>query len=134
MYARKSLLSLAIVFAVSGAAMADSSTVNTSQAGSDNKLAVDQQGATQSTVTVNQNGGRNTAGSSLNGGTPVSQRATYSNLTINQTGYSNTAGAKQAGNNNTGSITQNAGGPQPQIASLDQSGGYSKATIDQQGN
>ncbi|HXQ99676.1 MAG TPA: hypothetical protein VN798_04730, partial [Pseudomonas sp.] len=76
MYARKSLLSLAVLVAMSGAAMADNSTVNTTQDGSSNILNVDQQGASGSTVNINQNGGRNNAGSLpgfFSAGTPVSQ-------------------------------------------------------------
>lgn len=82
MHARHTLLSLAVLAALSGTAMADSSTVNTAQNGSENALSVDQQGATGSRVDITQTGVRNGAGSVSNN-TPISQTATYSTLTIN---------------------------------------------------
>ena len=59
MNARKSLLSMAVLVAVSGVAFADGGSVNTSQTGDKNLLNVLQSDANGSNVTVNQTGARN---------------------------------------------------------------------------
>ncbi|CAG2153015.1 hypothetical protein [Cupriavidus numazuensis] len=85
MQARKTILSIAVLAAMSGAAWADNSTVTTTQSGNDNLIEVDQQGATGSTITINQSGNDNVAGKQGSASfPPVKQTAKSSSIAINQ--------------------------------------------------
>jgi len=130
MKARKSLLSLAVLMAASGIALADNSTVKAYQDGTYNQMTATQSEAVGSSLTVEQRGDRNRVGLSTSG---VSQTAKSSALNISQRGSDNTAFATQSGERNT-AIIQQSGSANDQLGSIEQAGSANYAKIAQEVN
>jgi hypothetical protein len=132
MKACKSLLSLAVLLAVSSSVLADNSSVKSNQEGTYNQITATQAGATGSSLNIEQRGDRNRAGPSFS---EISQTAKSSSLSITQKGNDNTVYAEQVGDHNTG-IVQQSGLATDQLGSIDQSGtsNYSKITQDANGD